>query len=167
MFDSLDSQVVAMSVSRDDKVLAAGDDMDMVHLFDLIARTQICQIKSVGNHIRDIHMEDSQSVVVGFEDHLAVFDKEGKPIKGYDFNEQNGKMLGIRKKENLVLISTRTGNFCIFDILSDEAPRTFKIGNLPEDTELSHVAFDVSFTRGMAGTVNGELFSLDTKSGHN
>ena len=153
-----------MSVSRDDKILAAGDDLGMVHLFDLASHSQLCSIKSVGNHIMDIHMEDSQSVVVGFEDHIAVYNKEGKPVKGYDFSLKNGKIVDIRKKENLVMVTTRTGQFCIYDLLSDEPLKTFRIQDLPADVELSHVTFDYSFTKGVAGSVNGEVISLDTKA---
>lgn len=166
VIDSLDCQIVAMSVSNDDKVLATGDQGGMVHLYDVATKSLICSIKSVGTHLLDVHMEDSQSVVFGFEDHLSIFNKEGKPIKDYDFApEKHGKIVSIRKRENLIFITTRFGLFLVYDILADSTTKTLTIQELPAEVDLNAVFFNTDFTRGVAGSTTGEIFSLEVNSG--
>ena len=155
-----------MSVSNDDKILATGDQAGMVHLYELGTKTLMCSIKSVGTHLLDIHMEDSQSVVFAFEDHLSIFNKEGKPIRDYEFSpDKHGKVVNIRKRENLIFITTRFGLFLIYDILADSAAKILTIQELPGDIDLNTVFFNADFTRGVAGAVTGEILALEVKSG--
>lgn len=87
-------------------MMAYGDELGFLYIYSLEDFMPFQQIRSMGYSILDINIDLSYSITVAYHNIIGIFDKNGVNLKTFTLNDQNGKVVKMKRRQNMVVACT-------------------------------------------------------------
>lgn len=144
-------------------MIAYGDELGFLYIFSLEEMAQVQQIRSMGYSILDINIDLSYSITVAYHTTLSVFDKSGTNLKTFNLTESKGKILRMKRKQNIVVVSTDQAHFILVDLIGEEILSEVDCVNaaLIGGETLLEMDFNKDFQKAVSGNSSGEIIAFD------
>lgn len=117
----------------------------------------------MGYSIIDINIDLSYSITVAYHNILSVFDKSGNNLKTFNLSDSKGKILRMKRKQNIVVVSTEQAHFILVDLIGEEILSEVDCLNVAVigGENLLEMDFNKDFLKAVAGNASGEIIAFD------
>jgi tricorn protease-like protein len=116
----------------------------------------------MGYSILDLNIDLSYGITVAYHNIVGIFDKNGINLKTFTLNDKNGKIVKMKRRQNMVVVCTDRAYFFLIDLMGDDVLSEVAASNsqLIEEAILT-MDFDSDFFKGVSGNGSGEIITFE------